>query len=112
MCLNIASTRNNRQRQLEVVYFNLSTTAHPHPQLCVQVSINPSYQTHELVYCLEKVGVRALVIDDSFQSKPVWYSMLCDNVPGLSSQPLDSKVSCSTLPNLAFLILNSNNRLP
>lgn len=73
--------------------------------------MNPAYLTHELEYCMHKVGVRAIVTDESYRVQN-YYKMICDIVPGLANSPVNSKVNCSKLPNFSVLIVNSEKVFP
>ncbi|XP_054260338.1 medium-chain acyl-CoA ligase ACSF2, mitochondrial-like [Macrosteles quadrilineatus] len=77
----------------------------------ILVSMNPAYLTHELEYCMHKVGVRAIVTDESYRVQN-YYKMICDIVPGLANSPVNSKVNCSKLPNFSVLIVNSEKVFP
>ncbi len=50
----------------------------------VLVNINPAYQPSELRYCINKVGVRAIVSAESFKSQN-YYSMLSEIAPEIPS---------------------------
>ena len=49
-----------------------------------QVNINPAYQPAELKYCLNKVGVRAIVSSESFKTQD-YYKMMAEIMPELPS---------------------------
>jgi len=66
---------------LVLVRLVLSVWAH------LQVNINPAYQSNELAYCINKVGVRALIMIDAFKTQQ-YYNLLaneCHSLP--SSRP-------------------------
>ena len=49
-----------------------------------QVNINPAYQPSELKYCLNKVGVKAIVSSESFKTQD-YYKMMAEIMPELPS---------------------------
>ena len=73
----------------------------------VLVNINPAYQTSELEYCLNKVGLRCLVAADSFKTQN-YYRMLTEVLPGLeNSQP--GSLRCKEVPSLECVIMMSQD---
>ena len=50
----------------------------------ILVNINPAYQPGELKYCLNKVGVKAVVASKSFKTQD-YYSMLKEVLPEVGS---------------------------
>ena len=50
----------------------------------IQVNINPAYQPAELKYCLNKVGVKAIVSSESFKTQD-YYKMMAEIMPELPS---------------------------
>lgn len=73
--------------------------------------MNPSYMEHEIEHCLHKVGMKAIIVDESYKTQ-LYYKMLSDIVPGLSSQPENSTISCNKLPELSYVIVLSEKHLP
>lgn len=53
----------------------------------LQVNVNPAYQSQELAYCLNKVGVKALVMADKFKTQNYYHLLVnqCHSLP--SSKP-------------------------
>jgi len=62
----------------------------------IVVAINPAYQQNELVYCLQKVGVKAIVSPDVFK------------VQNYPSMLLTAKEVC---PTLEHIIIYSSNHI-
>lgn len=62
----------------------------------IVVAINPAYQQNELVYCLQKVGVKAIVSPDVFKTQ---------NYPRML---LTAKEAC---PNLEHIIIYSSDHI-
>ena len=50
----------------------------------ILVNINPAYQPGELKYCLNKVGVKAVVASNTFKTQD-YYSMLKEVLPEIGS---------------------------
>ena len=50
----------------------------------ILVNINPAYQPGELKYCLNKVGVKAVVASETFKSQD-YYSMLKEVLPEIGT---------------------------
>ena len=60
----------------------------------VLVNINPAYQPQELLYCLNKVGVKAVVSAERFKTQD-YFSILKQVVPELESATSETVVSKS-----------------
>ncbi|CAL8111079.1 unnamed protein product [Orchesella dallaii] len=68
----------------------------------VIVNINPANQTRELVYCLNKVGVKFMVIADQFKTSN-YYEMMVKVCPEIeTSNP--GKITTKTAPTLNTVI--------
>ncbi|GMR34835.1 hypothetical protein PMAYCL1PPCAC_05030 [Pristionchus mayeri] len=71
----------------------------------VQVNINPSYQSEELRFALEKVAVRCLITPRSHK-KSNYYRTLKDIIPNLASaKPGSGHVKCRNLPDLEHIVM-------
>lgn len=71
------------------------------------MNVNPAYQPNELKYCLNKVGVKAIVSAESFKTQK-YYDMMCEianEIP--NSEP--GKIMSKEVPNLKHLIMISQN---
>ncbi|GLH05214.1 Long-chain-fatty-acid--CoA ligase bubblegum-like [Gryllus bimaculatus] len=76
----------------------------------ILVNINPAYQVAELEYCLSKVGVKALVVPETFKSQN-YHKMLQAIAPELAScQP--GKLQNDRIPTLKSIITISDKELP
>jgi hypothetical protein len=78
----VAGTVCVRRRRIGV-----GAAGYPNGRAHVQVNINPAYQSNELAYCINKVGVRALIMIDTFKTQH-YYNLLaneCHSLP--SSRP-------------------------
>ena len=51
----------------------------------ILVNINPAYQPGELKYCLNKVGVKAIVASQTFKTQD-YYNMLMEILPEMESK--------------------------
>ena len=74
----------------------------------LKVNVNPSYQPSELKYALNKVGVKAIVMAESFKDRH-FYSILNEAVPELSqTKPMDS-IHSREVPSLQCVIIISED---
>ncbi len=76
------------------------------------MNINPAYQTNELQYALEKVGVKALVVAKTFRNKNL-LDILSQLIPQLDQEnqqhPADNDIISSSLtPSLERVIILSD----
>jgi len=71
----------------------------------ILVNINPAYQPSELKYCLNKVGVTALVASESFKTQD-YYSMLSSVVPEVVNS-IPGQVTSKEVPSLKHVIMIS-----
>ena len=69
----------------------------------VLVNINPAYQPQELLYCLNKVGVKAVVSAERFKTQD-YFSILKEVVPELESATSETVVSQS-VPSLSRVVM-------
>ena len=76
----------------------------------VLVNINPAYQPEELKYCLNKVGVKALVAADSFKTQN-YYQMLVSIMPDIETSGPGSLAS-GVVPSLRSVIMMSQSHHP
>uniref|UniRef100_A0A1I7XI85 Medium-chain acyl-CoA ligase ACSF2, mitochondrial n=1 Tax=Heterorhabditis bacteriophora TaxID=37862 RepID=A0A1I7XI85_HETBA len=71
----------------------------------VLVNINPSYQSEELRFALEKVEIKALISPPGFK-KSNYYQSVKDILPEISSKPAGrSDIATSSFPNFRHLII-------
>ena len=71
----------------------------------ILVNINPAYQPEELRYCLNKVGVKALVAAHSFKTQN-YYELLSSIAPELGSSPAGG-LQCPAIPSLKIVVMMS-----
>ena len=74
----------------------------------VLVNINPAYQPQELLYCLNKVGVKAIVAAERFKTQD-YFSILEQVVPELESAVLE-KVESDAVPSLSRVVMLGETR--
>ena len=74
----------------------------------VLVNINPAYQPQELLYCLNKVGVKAIVAAERFKTQD-YFSILEQVVPELESAVLE-KVESEAVPSLSRVVMMGETR--
>eukprot|EP00088_Acartia_fossae_P014139 TRINITY_DN1753_c0_g1_i2.p1 TRINITY_DN1753_c0_g1~~TRINITY_DN1753_c0_g1_i2.p1 ORF type:complete len:641 (+),score=202.54 TRINITY_DN1753_c0_g1_i2:63-1985(+) len=70
----------------------------------VLVNINPAYQPEELKYCINKVGISAIVCHDKFKSQD-YYRLIQRIAPELGAS---STLSSSSVPTLKHIIVISD----
>lgn len=76
----------------------------------IAVGINPAFQGPEVKYCLNKVGVKAIVATESFKSQQ-YYSILESIIPELKgSEP--GKIKSDAIPSLQSVIIDTKEKLP
>ena len=71
----------------------------------ILVNINPAYQTSELHYCLNKVGVKCLVAADSFKTQD-YHKMLAEIVPELQTSA-SGGLNSEAVPSLKSVVMMS-----
>ncbi|XP_037082746.1 medium-chain acyl-CoA ligase ACSF2, mitochondrial-like [Pollicipes pollicipes] len=76
----------------------------------VFVTINPVFRPEELEYCLNKVGVRALVCPPALRTQE-YYKFVCEVAPELPNSPPGSLQS-TTAPDLRHVITLGDQQLP
>lgn len=73
--------------------------------ITVQVNINPMYQSEELKFALQKVGIKALIAPPSFK-RSNYYASICTVMPELTTKPEGrGDISSKNFPNFRHLIL-------
>ncbi|CAL4116692.1 unnamed protein product, partial [Meganyctiphanes norvegica] len=73
----------------------------------VLVNVNPAYRSEELLFCLNKVGIKALICDRDFKTSD-YYSMVCSAIPEVTiSSP--GKIKSSAAPHFKTLIVHSTD---
>uniref|UniRef100_A0A0N5AX23 Medium-chain acyl-CoA ligase ACSF2, mitochondrial n=1 Tax=Syphacia muris TaxID=451379 RepID=A0A0N5AX23_9BILA len=71
----------------------------------IMVNINPMYQSEELKFALEKVGIKALIAPPSFK-RSNYYESICTVIPELLTQSEGGgEISVNDFPNFRHLIL-------
>ena len=64
---------------------------------------SPAYQPQELLYCLNKVGVKAIIAAERFKTQD-YFSILKQVVPELESA-VSEKVESETVPSLSRVVM-------
>jgi len=71
----------------------------------VLVNVNPMYQSEDLYYALDKVGIKALIFPPVFK-RSEYYGMLSSIMPELENYPEgQSGINSNTFPKLRHLII-------
>ena len=73
--------------------------------------LNPAYRAQELSYALKKVGVKGVVTDHKFKTQN-FPELIMETAPGISSAPHGQPLSCPELPDLTYLIVATDEKLP
>ncbi|XP_044268322.1 medium-chain acyl-CoA ligase ACSF2, mitochondrial isoform X2 [Tribolium madens] len=74
----------------------------------IMVGLNPAYQPPEIEYCINKVGIKAIVCADQFKSQN-FYENLATVAPELEkSDP--GKLKSNNIPSLQTVIIMSENK--
>ncbi|PAA52896.1 hypothetical protein BOX15_Mlig021101g2 [Macrostomum lignano] len=76
----------------------------------VLVNINPAYRPHELEYCVNRVGIRALVSAPNFKTSD-YYAMLCELCPELPKSRVGG-LSSSVMPSLSHVVMMGQEERP
>lgn len=72
------------------------------------MALNPAYQVPELDYSLKKVGVKAIIIPESFRTQK-YYEMLKSLVPAMNTS--NSKLEGNEVNSLTNVIVVSDKHL-
>ena len=75
--------------------------------LILKVNVNPSYRPMELRYALNKVGIKAIVVAESFKNSN-YYSILDEAVPELKNFKESVFIDSQIVPSLKSVIMMSN----
>lgn len=71
----------------------------------ILVGLNPAYQKPEMEYCLKKVGVRAIIVPETYKTQQ-YVKMLADIMPEMEGSPAGC-VRSETLPQLSTIIVDA-----
>lgn len=76
----------------------------------ISVGINPAFQGPEVKYCLNKVGIKAIIAPETFKSQN-YYSILETIIPELkNSEP--GRIKSTEVPSLQSVIIDTNQNYP
>ena len=76
----------------------------------VLVNINPAYQAEELKYCINKVGIQAIVCQDRFKSQN-YYQLIQQIAPELGhGYSCSTTLNSSSVPTLKHVIVVSSKK--
>ncbi|GAB0099946.1 acyl-CoA synthetase family member 2, mitochondrial-like [Sergentomyia squamirostris] len=76
----------------------------------ILVALNPAYEAPEMEYCMQKVGIKALVTSESFRNKD-YYEKILEMIPELGSVEAE-RVHSKKLPFLSTIIIDSDKHFP
>lgn len=71
------------------------------------MNINPAYQAHELLYCLNKVSVRAIVSAEAFKTQK-YYDIMCEIMPEIPTCNA-GEVKSAAVPSLEKIIMMTDH---
>ncbi|CAH1403239.1 unnamed protein product [Nezara viridula] len=77
----------------------------------ILVMLNPAYRPLELSYALKHVGVKGVVTDHKFKTQN-YPEILAEVAPGISKAPHGEPLNCPELPDLSFVIVATDEKLP
>ncbi len=75
------------------------------------MNINPAYQPAELKYCLNKVGVKAIVAAETFKTQN-YHAIMAEAMPELANTPRGGQLASKEVPSLKHVIVMSKKNLP
>ncbi|XP_055710383.1 medium-chain acyl-CoA ligase ACSF2, mitochondrial-like [Phlebotomus papatasi] len=76
----------------------------------ILVALNPAYEAPEMEYCMQKVGIKALVTSETFRNRH-YYEKLLQIVPDLDKFS-PGQIHNKKLPFLQSVIINSEKNFP
>nr|CAD7452930.1 unnamed protein product [Timema tahoe] len=74
------------------------------------VNINPAYQSSELKYCINKVGLKALMMGDTFKTQN--FHQLLSQVSPEIRKARPGQLNSESVPSLKSVIVMTNKNLP
>ena len=75
------------------------------------MGINPAYQIPEMEYCMQKVGIKAIIAPEAYKTQK-YYEMLRQIIPELGSTTNRRNVKSHKIPTLSAVIIDSQHNLP
>uniref|UniRef100_A0A8D8VFM1 Medium-chain acyl-CoA ligase ACSF2, mitochondrial n=1 Tax=Cacopsylla melanoneura TaxID=428564 RepID=A0A8D8VFM1_9HEMI len=73
------------------------------------VDINPGYQSSELLYCIQAVKLKGIIMDETFKTQH-YLNILNQAVPDLTNSGPNTPVKSATLPYFTHVIVNSSQK--
>lgn len=77
---------------------------------CILVGLNPAYQIPELEYCIEKVGIKAIIATETYKTQK-YYEMMTQIVPEMRDAGVGKKIKSSKHPCMETVIIDSDKKL-
>ncbi|CAH1403237.1 unnamed protein product [Nezara viridula] len=77
----------------------------------ILVMVNPAYKAKEFHYVLTQVKAKAIITDQIFKTQD-YPKLLTEVAPGISSAPHGEPINIPELPELSFIIVASEEKLP
>nr|CAD7258415.1 unnamed protein product [Timema shepardi] len=91
-------------------YFKAESVTDMRKSSVTNVNINPAYQSPELRYCINKVGLKALVMADT--SKTQNFHQILSQVSPELGEARPGQLSSESVPSLKSVIVMTNQHLP
>lgn len=78
----------------------------------VSVLLNPAYQVPEVDYCIQKVGMKAIIATEQFKTQN-YHQMLTTLLPEMpaTTSALPVKINSKRLPSIERVVIDSSNKL-
>lgn len=76
---------------------------------CILVGLNPAYQIPELEYCVEKVGMKAIVAPEEYKTQK-YYEMMTRILPEMVGS--GKQIKSAKHPNMETVIIDTDKKLP
>lgn len=75
----------------------------------VAVDINPAYQSNELLYCIQSVGLKGIIMDETFKTQN-YLEILKKALPDMKCLGEDHPVQSVASPTFTHVIINSEKK--
>ncbi|XP_066908694.1 medium-chain acyl-CoA ligase ACSF2, mitochondrial-like, partial [Halyomorpha halys] len=73
--------------------------------------VNPAYKSNEFKYVLTQVKAKGIITDQHFKTQD-YPKLLMEAVPGMLRAPHGQPLNCPELPELSFIIVATEEKLP
>jgi hypothetical protein len=73
------------------------------------VDINPAYQSSELLYCIQSVQLKGIIMDETFKTQN-YLNILKEAVRDLKTDGPGTPVRSAALPYFSHVVINSDKQ--